>query len=140
MLGFKKYLKFFCYNEKIMYHNYDYFSVCKMFNLTSLESRRKCTDAVFFNQLFHNKMKCSYLIGEINLNAVTLIVTVPARITRSFNPHNQCKPTFLTEYRILSRKYSYMPRVLEMVNNHDLYDRIVMDSPTVFKSFIRNVL
>ena len=111
-----------------------------MFDLTTLESRRKCTDAVFLNKLFHNKVKCSYLIGEINLNAVTRIVTVPARITRSFNPHNQCKPAFLTEYRILCRKYSYMPRVLEMVNNHDLYDRIVMDSPTVFKSFIRNVL
>ncbi len=106
-----------------------------MFNLSTLQSRRNCTDASFLNKLFQNKVKCSYLIGEINLNAVCR--TLP---TRSFNPHYQCKPTFLTEYRILCRKHSFMPRVLDLANTYDLYDRIVMDSPNVFKSFIRSVL
>ncbi len=134
----KKYLKFVCYNQKIMYSNYDYVSLCKMFNLSTLQSRRNCTDASFLNKLCQNKVKCSYLIGEINLNAV--FRTVPTRITRSFKPHYQCKLTFLTEYRILCRKHSFMPRVLDLANTYDLYDRIVMDSPNVFKSFIRSVL
>ena len=106
-----------------MYYNYDYPSLCTIFNFSSLECRRKTSDLNFLNKVFHNKVNCSYIAGELPLR-------VPRRILR-YNP------TFHTENRLLCRKHSYFPRVLNTVNCNDLYDHLVMKEPNVFKPFIK---
>ena len=119
----KRYLKYLCYKQRVMYHNYDYRSLCTIFNFSTLECRRKTFDLTFLNKVMHNKVNSPYLVGELPLR-------VPRRVLR-YNP------TFHTESRILVRKYSYIPRVLDTVNCNDLYDHLVMKEPRVFKSFIK---
>ena len=119
----KRYFKYLCYKQRVMYYNYDYPSLCTIFNFSTLECRRKTLDLCFLNKLMHNNVNSSYLVGELPLR-------VPRRILR-YNP------TFHTESRILCRKYSYIPRVLNTVNCNDLYDALVMKEPCIFKPFIK---
>ena len=121
----KRYLKYICYKEKVMYYDYDYQSLCFIFNLKTLESRRKISDASFLNKILQNKVNCPYLVNEISLR-------VPRRIMR-YNP------TFSVVFRLLCRKNSFMPRVLELANRNHLYDDLVMRDPVNFKSFIQSV-
>ena len=122
----KRYFKYLCYKQRVMYHNYDYPSLCVIFNFSSLECRRKTSDLTFLNKVFHNKVNCSYIVGELPLR-------VPRRILR-YNP------TFNTESRLLCRKHSYLPRVLNTVNCNNLYDHLVMKEPNIFESFIKTYL
>ena len=99
----KRYLKYLCYKQKVMYHDYDYSSLCFIFNMKTLENRRKVIDVSFLNKIMQNKVNCSYLLNEVSLR-------VPSR---NFSIY---KPTFVIGYRLLCRKNSYTPRVLEMAN------------------------
>ena len=117
----ERFLKYMCFKNNIMYDNYDYVSLCSMFKLKSLKSRRNISDLCFFNKILTNNINCSYSVGEISLN-------VPARRHRD-------KPTFFVRYRLLCRKDSYFLRVMELANRLDLYDTLVMNDPVVFKRF-----
>ena len=120
----KRYFKYLSYKQRVMYHNYNYLSLCTIFNFSTLEWRHEISDLNVLNKLMHNKVKSSYLAGELPLR-------VPRRILR-YNP------TFHVDSRLLCRKYSYIPRVLHTVNCNDLYDHLVMKEPPIFKPFIKN--
>ena len=122
----KHFLKYVCFKNKIMYDNYSYPSLCAMFNLQSLESRRKLSDLCFLNKILNNHINCPYIIGEIPLN-------VPSRILRY-------KPTFNIRFRLQCRKHSFLLRVMDMANRLDLYDTLVMNEPVVFKRFIKDFI
>ena len=109
-----------------MYDNYDYPSLCAMFNLQSLQSRRKVSDLCFFNKILTNNINCPYIVGEISLN-------VPSRVLRY-------KPTFNISFRLQCRKTSFILRVMEMANRLDLYDTLIMNEPVVFKRFIKDFI
>ena len=122
----KRFLKYVCFKNKIMYDHYDYPSLCSMFNLKSLESRRKISDLCFFNKIMTNNINCPYIVGEIPLN-------VPSRTLRY-------KPTFNIQFRLQCRRDSFLLRVMEMANRLDLYDTLVMNEPVVFKRFIKDFI
>ena len=65
-----------------MYYNYDYSTLCTMFNMTTLEKRRNICDANFLNKLMQNKLNCLYLMNEISYH----IPDRNARILRSSPP------------------------------------------------------
>ena len=112
-----------------MYYNYDYSTLCTKFNMTTLETRRNISDATFLNKLIQNKLNCSYLVNEISYR----VPDRKARILRS----SLVKPIF-HEYRLLCRKHSYFPRVLELANRFSLYDHLISKNPAVFKCFIKS--
>ena len=133
----KRYLKYLCYKQKVMYYNYDYPTVCSLFNFSTLETRRKCSDLVFLNKMLHNKVNCPYLISQVTLS-------IPVRRVRCISTRRvvaqqgEPKPTFHTESRLLCRQYSFVPRVLSSANDNDLYDELVMSHPATFKSLIKH--
>ena len=126
----KRFLKYVCYKQKVMYYNYDYSTLCTKFNMTTLETRRNISDATFLNKLIQNKLNCSYLVNEISYR----VPDRNARILRS----SLVKPIFHFEYRLLCRKHSYFPRVLELANRFSLYDHLISKNPAVFKCFINS--
>ena len=109
-----------------MYDNYNYSSLCTLFNLQSLQSRREVSDLCFFNKILTNNINCPYIVGEISLN-------VPSRILRY-------KPTFNIHFRLQCRKNSFLLRVMEMANKLDLYDTLIMNEPAIFKRFIKDFI
>ena len=109
-----------------MYDNHDYVSLCSMFNLQSLESRRRIADLRFFNKILTNNINCNYIVGEIPY-------LVPSRVFRY-------KPTFNIHFRLQCRKSSFLLRVMELVNRLDLYDSIISNEPVVFKRFITDFI
>ena len=128
----KRFLKYVCYKQKVMYYNYDYSSLCTKFNMTTLEKRRNICDATFLNKLMQNKLNCPYLNNEISYR----IPVRNARILRS----SRSRPTFYVEYRLLCRKHSFLPRVLDLANRFSLYDHLIHKNPAVFKCFIKSEL
>ena len=108
-----------------MYCDYNYLSLCFIFNMKTLQIRRNIDDSLFLNKIMHNKVNCPYLVNQI-------LLRIPERIL----PH---KPTFATVYRLLCRNNSFMPRVLDMANRFCLYDDLITKAPTVFKYFIKSV-
>ena len=120
----RKYINHVSYKSNVYYNRQSYESLCEHFNLKTLQSRRNISDLCFLNKIFHNNVNSPYLTGEVFLR-------VPQRILRN-------KPTFHVNCRILKRKDSFMPRVLTLANNFDLYDYIVMSRPTEFKSTVSN--
>ena len=106
-----------------MYDNYNYSSLCTLFNTQSLQSRRKVSDLCFFNKVLTHNINCPYIVGEISLN-------VPSRILRY-------KPTFNVHFRLQCRKNSFHLRVMEMANKLDLYDTLILNEPAAFKRFIK---
>ena len=122
----KRFLKYVCFKNKIMYDNYNYSSLCTLFNLQSLQSRREVSDLCFFNKILTNNINCPYIVGEISLN-------VPSRILRY-------KPTFNIHFRLQCRKNSFLLRVMEMANKLDLYDTLIMNEPAIFKRFIKDFI
>ena len=126
----KRFLKYVCYKQKVMYYNYDYSSLCSKFNMTTLEKRRSISDATFLNKLMQNKVNCPYLINQV-------LYRFPdrnARVLRS----SSITTTFYFEFRLLCRKHSFIPRVLDLSNRFSLYDHLISMNPAVFKCFIKN--
>ena len=97
-----------------------------MFNLQSLEPRRKVADLRFFNKILTNNINCNYIVGEIPYH-------VPSRVFRY-------KPTFNIHFRLQCPKSSFLLRVMELVNRLDLYDSIISNEPVVFKRFITDFI
>jgi len=128
----KRFLKYVCYKQKVMYYNYDYSTLCTMFYMTTLEKRRNICDANFLNKVMQNKLNCPYLINEISYH----IPDCNARILRS----SLSRPTFYINYRLLCRKHSFLPRVLDLANRFSLYDHLIYKNPDVFKCFIKSEL
>ena len=122
----KSFLRYACYKKKIMYDNYDYTTLCSMFNLQTLQCRRNVADLCFFNKVLTNNINCNYIVGEIPYY-------VPTRILRF-------KPTFNIHFRLQCRKTSYLLRVMEMVNRLDIYDTIISNDPVIFKRFIKDFM
>ena len=120
----RKYINHVSYKSNVYYNRQSYESLCEHFKLKTLQSRRNISDLCFLNKIFHNNVNSPYLTGEVFLR-------VPQRILRN-------KPTFHVNCRILKRKDSFMPRVLTLANNLELYDYIVMSRPTEFKSTVSN--
>ena len=135
----KRYLKYLCYKQRVMYYNYDYPTVCSLFNFTTLKSRRECSDFVFLNKMFQNKVNCPYLISQVQ-------ISVPVKRTRFVSTRrflaqqDEPKPTFYSESRLLCRGATFMPRVLKNANDCDLYNELVMSKPTDFKALIKHAL
>ena len=133
----KRYLKYLCYKQKVIYYNYDYPTVCSIFNFSTLETRRKCTDFVFLNKMLQNKVNCPYLINQVSLS-------IPVRRTRYTSTRNYLarqdkpKPTFYTESRLLCRSETFIPRVLKSANDNDLYNELIMSKPANFKALIKH--
>ena len=126
----KRYFKYLCYKQKVMYYDFDYPSLCFILNMKSLENRRKVADQCFLNKLMQNKVNCPYLVNQLSLQVTQRIVT--QRIV-------QDNPTFATNFRLLCRKNSFMPRSLAIANQFSLYDDLIMKPPTEFKSFIKTI-
>ena len=119
-----------------MYCDFDYSTVCSMFNFTSLENRRNITDLSFLNKIVHNKVNCHFLVNQVSL-CIT-VKRIPTYRTRRFlELQNVPPPTFYTEHRLLCRGFSYFPRVLKYCNENDLYDVLIMNQPDVFKRIIK---
>ena len=119
-----------------MYYNYDYPSVCSIFNFTTLETRRKCTDFVFLNKMLHNKVNCPYLINQVALS-------VPFERTQLSTRYHEAQqgepgPTFYTKTRLLCRRDTFMSRVLKSANDGDLYNELIMSKPADFKDLIKH--
>ena len=110
--------KYNCYKQKVMY--YDYLSSCYTLNMKTLQNRRNIADSLFLNKIMHNKVNCPYLVNQF-------LLRVPEGILRHM-------PPFATKYRLLCRKNSFMPRVLDMANRFCLYDDLITKAPTVFKN------
>ena len=121
----KKYINHVSYKSKLNYNRQNYESLCEHFKLKTLQSRRNISDLCFLNKLFHNKVNSPYLTGEVYLR-------VPRRVLRN-------KPTFYVNCRIQKRNDSFMPRVLTLANNLDLYNAIVMSKPNEFKRTVSNI-
>ena len=102
-----------------------YDSLCSIFNLRPLLIRRHISDLTFFNKLLHNKVDCPYLVGETTLK-------VPSTLRRLRKQSN----LFYTDSRLLCRKHSFMPRILNKVNQLSLYDDLIYKPPNQFERFI----
>ena len=109
------------------------------FNFTTLKSRRECSDFVFLNKMFQNKVNCPYLISQVQ-------ISVPVKRTRFVSTRrflaqqDEPKPTFYSESRLLCRGATFMPRVLKNANDCDLYNELVMSKLTDFKALIKHAL
>lgn len=122
----KYFLKYLSFKQCVFYNDYDYQSLCSVFNMQSLESRRNITDLRYLNKILTNHVDCSYLVGEISLS-------VPRRVLRA-------KPTFAVQYRLLCRKTSFFPRVFSEANRRNLYDDLIMNEPDDFKRLLIDLL
>ena len=48
-------LKYNCYKQNAMYYDYDYLSLCFIFNMKTLQNRCNIADSLFPNKTSHNK-------------------------------------------------------------------------------------
>ena len=125
-----------------MYYEYDYPSLCFILNMKTLETRRSIMDISFLNKLMQDKVNCPYLVNQISLCVPQPLDSKkyrPAPRKASGLSSISHKPTFAIKYRLLCRKNCFMLRVMDMANRSDLYNDLVMKSPTVFKDYIKSV-
>ena len=106
----KKFVKHLCFLNETDFCNNRYEELCKQFQLTSLEQRRKVTDLVLFHKVLHGKVKCSNLLSCISLN-------IPPRRTR------HTKALIVSKNcRLQMRKNDFFPRTVSLVNELDELD------------------
>ena len=108
----KKFVKFLCFLNSVDYSNNRYEELCKHFQLTTLEQRRKITDLVLFHKILHGKVKCPSLLSCIFLN-------VPPKRTR------HTKAFSVKNCRLQVRKNDFIPRTISNANaleNVDFFD------------------
>ena len=122
----RKFTRQLCYKSNVDYKRVSYNERCDMFKLQTLEGRRHICDLVYLHKIIHNKINCSYLVGEVRISA-------PQRRQRN----RAQKPIFSATAKLCVRKDSFFPRVLTLANTYKEID--VFDFTTVhaFKKRIR---
>ena len=103
----KRYLNFLCYKQRVMYCDFDYSTVCSMFNFTSLENRRNITDLSFLNKIVHNKVNCHFLVNQVSL-CITVKRT-PIYRTRRILQLRNIPPTFLPSIDYFAEDFHSFP-------------------------------
>ena len=117
----RKFIKKLCFLKNINYDTNDYLLNCDYFRIQPLSARRNVADIVFFNKILTQKINCSTLVSEILLYA-------PERPLR----RNISRSTFYVKCRTCTRKESFMPRVMTLLNNHNCIDCFI-ESTAVLK-------
>ena len=100
----KRFVKHLCFITKTPYDSTMYIQLCNRFGFTSLQTRRKITDLLFFHKILHGRKKCSLLVSAISFN-------LPIKRTRHTETFTSRKKP-----RILVRENDFMPRTLHFAN------------------------
>ena len=113
----RKFIKKLCFLKNVPYESTNYLQLCDDFRVKPLYARRNVADVLYFQKVLLQKVSCSYLISEIVLYA-------PERPLR----HGHGKCLFFIKCRTCTRKDSYMPRVMSLLNKNDCIDPFIDSS------------
>ena len=100
----RKFTRFLCFKQKLNYKKISYENRCKLFNLQTLEERRKISDIIYINKIITGKVDCPPLLSLLDFNS-------PLHRTRV-----TVQNTFRCKSRINARKNSPIQRAMELVN------------------------
>ena len=101
----KRFVRQLCFHTKIRYESTDYVKLCSYFRLSTLESRRRKTDVLFFHKILHSRINCPYLLSAIYLY-------LPLRRTRHTNVFSCDK-----KCRLCVRTNDFLARTISFVNS-----------------------
>ena len=123
-----KFLKYLCFKCNVPYRSSEYASMCKYFNLPSLEARRSVLDLCFLHKCLNATYCNAFIVSEIPFY-------YPVRFTRS---QDYFRPSIC---RINLRKFSYLPRTYNLFNNifRKCNDIDIFSSFFKFKTILSNL-